>query len=379
MSKSAIKQRQSVAKPLLSSLQVYRGIAALLVVFYHITHQIRQRYGVDYLGGIFQFGYTGVDFFFVLSGFVISYVHHNDIGVARRAGEYLAKRAVRIYPIYWLVASFKIAILPLVPSLSASEGSGPVYFIKSLLLLPQAILPVIGVAWTLSYELLFYLFFMTFILFGRRWALASMTVWVTAILAHAIFDLPAGSNSYLLGSFLLNERNLEFLLGYAVAGLVLGGQVKGGWLWALAGLVGFSLSALYVNLRSGQEPASFTLTFGLSSALLLIGSVALELRRGRSWPWWLGHLGDASYSIYLTHAMFFNIGFVFLDKTGVAGYLSASGEASLLVPMAVGGGIVVYHVAERPLIAWFRRRLIHRRPVYATSQTAVLVQPSAES
>jgi hypothetical protein len=58
------------------TLQLLRGIAAMLVVFYHGTH-------TDFLG-FFKFGYMGVDLFFVLSGFIILYIHFTDFGVKHR-------------------------------------------------------------------------------------------------------------------------------------------------------------------------------------------------------------------------------------------------------------------------------------------------------
>jgi exopolysaccharide production protein ExoZ len=65
----------------LLSLQYIRGIAALLVVLYHATNMlIESGSGYVYLHGIFQFGYMGVDIFFILSGFIIFYIHYSHIG-----------------------------------------------------------------------------------------------------------------------------------------------------------------------------------------------------------------------------------------------------------------------------------------------------------
>lgn len=93
----------------LSEVQAFRGLAALLVVFLRATLIGREYFQVDFAQGSFAFGYAGVDFFFVLSGFIISYAHPKDIGVSGAMLPYLCKRAIRIYPCYWLLT---LAILP---------------------------------------------------------------------------------------------------------------------------------------------------------------------------------------------------------------------------------------------------------------------------
>ena len=71
----------------LIGVQAARGIAALFVVLYHTGRMLslEQYVGRDPWGGLFHFGHAGVDFFFVLSGFIIYYVHHKDIGTIGRA------------------------------------------------------------------------------------------------------------------------------------------------------------------------------------------------------------------------------------------------------------------------------------------------------
>jgi len=89
-------------------LQVYRGCAAMLVVLFHASARIKKLYGVERHAFLdfFDFGDAGVQFFFVLSGFIIYHIHRNDIG---RVGDYLIKRVIRIYPIYIFVT---LLILP---------------------------------------------------------------------------------------------------------------------------------------------------------------------------------------------------------------------------------------------------------------------------
>src|SRR6476646_4697263 len=122
----------------LQTVQAARGAAAMLVLLFHLTYLAQAFLGFDLFRGVFKFGYSGVDFFFVLSGFIISFVHGQDVGRPERLGRYLRKRFVRIYPVYWVVA---LALLPVYFNPAQSTLSPPSYLstlIKSLLLLPQA-------------------------------------------------------------------------------------------------------------------------------------------------------------------------------------------------------------------------------------------------
>ncbi|MEZ4715903.1 MAG: acyltransferase [Caldilineaceae bacterium] len=156
-------------------------MAALLVVFYHITELSQTRFDSLFLGGVFAFGFTGVDFFFVLSGFIILYVHGRDLGDERVLGAYAAKRFVRLYPIYWCVALVKIGVIFVVPAYAKAHEADLAFLVKSLLLIPQENLPIIGAAWTLSYEVLFYALFGVAILVGPRWAYRFALTWLALI------------------------------------------------------------------------------------------------------------------------------------------------------------------------------------------------------
>lgn len=188
-----------------------RGVAALLVVLYHLTTNAREKFGADFLGGFFIFGSAGVDFFFVLSGFIIFYVHHLDIGRPDRLSAYIAKRLVRIYPIYWCVT---LAVLPayfLFPHFGNGYERNADVIVKSLLLLPQSHNPIVTVAWTLVHEMLFYVLFGAAIVIGRSAAFLAIA-W--AIACALIGD-----------SYLFSLYNLEFLGGVLLAYIVVSRKI----------------------------------------------------------------------------------------------------------------------------------------------------------
>ena len=94
----------------LDGVQAARGAAALLVVLYHCGRMLSlpQYVGRIPLGNVFEFGHAGVDFFFVLSGFIIMHVHRGDLGRPGRFGRYAWRRATRIVPMYWVVTAIVV-------------------------------------------------------------------------------------------------------------------------------------------------------------------------------------------------------------------------------------------------------------------------------
>ena len=156
-------------------LQIYRGWAAMLVVLFHATGIGWHQFQASFLGNYFEMGSAGVDFFFVLSGFLITHIHLKDIGKPDRLGSYARKRFVRIYPAYWVVT---LAILPfywIVPGWGQGDEKTPSVIANSFLLLPMLRGPVLMAGWTLCHEVLFYLVFGLFTLWLIQFLLSPVT------------------------------------------------------------------------------------------------------------------------------------------------------------------------------------------------------------
>ena len=240
--------------PRLASIEAARALAALAVVLMHATHLMRvpQFSGHVALGGMFDFGYVGVDFFFVLSGFIITYVHHAELGrgAARWPG-YLWKRFVRVFPIYWLVLAMTAG-----PSMAARwlAGRTPVSELGAQDIPGTLLLWIgghepeyVGVAWSLQYEVLFYLSFCVLLL-HLRGGLALYGLWAALVVAQAFGALP-GALPLKLG----DPHCLQFLMGVATgllarrAGLPL---VKRQW-W----LVGAAFIGAVLYERLGAQGA----------------------------------------------------------------------------------------------------------------------------
>ena len=136
---------------------------------------------------IFERGFMGVDFFFVLSGFIILHAHGGDPPGAAAARAYAWKRVTRIYVPYLPVALALIGLYLALPGLSARTREWSL--LTSLTLVPTGAPPALAAAWTLEHEMMFYVLFLAFFL-ARRAFPALIALWVASILVGIGLGLP---------------------------------------------------------------------------------------------------------------------------------------------------------------------------------------------
>ena len=145
----------------LANIQALRAIAVLLVMAVH-TQANEARASADaILPGWFYHGVSGVDLFFVISGFIMVWITRDQHGSARSVGRFLFARAARIYPPLWLFTT--LAILGFVLQGTLDKWLAEYNVLTSYLLLPDQMPPVLGISWTLVHELYFYLVFGLFL------------------------------------------------------------------------------------------------------------------------------------------------------------------------------------------------------------------------
>jgi len=131
----------------LSNIQSLRGLAALLVVLTHLPVMEIKHSSDQILPAFFRFGISGVDLFFVISGFIMVYVTWNAPRAPKQSLKFLFARVSRIYPIYWLIAGAVFFAWSFKPDITTYN---PVQtnIVKSFLLWPDQTLPMLKVAWT---------------------------------------------------------------------------------------------------------------------------------------------------------------------------------------------------------------------------------------
>ncbi len=330
---------------MIRSIQAARGVAALLVLLFHASQSIfalPKYFGGMPFGDAFGFGHAGVDFFFVLSGFIIAHAHRDDVGHPERWRKYAWKRIRRIYPPYWVIPLLILPVFFAVPSWGDGHERQPWVIASSLLLLPRAKPPVLGVAWFLCYEVLFYALFLSFLV-GRRTGLAVFTIWGALTIAlHARFAFP--------GAFLLNLHNLQFAMGMIVAAVHSRARVPYARAIAVAGAAAFfGAGAVEVCTRWLGE-SSLQMAYGASSAVLVLGLAEAE-RAGRlRVPEGMVFLGAASYSIYLAHIPALSLIAKVAVRLGLPNAMPHRAAFVLISVAATAACIGYYLVVERPLL-----------------------------
>ena len=299
------------APPRFRSIDMLRGIAATLVALRHA------------FDGPFLIGAIGVDIFFVISGFVMA-----KISMGRTAGEFLADRAWRIFPAYWIALTACMAV-------AWAQGStlGLRDGMYSLLLVPnwfdQRIL-YLGIAWTLLFELFFYLAVAAGIRL-RDWRIP-LLLFIAAVAARPFVANP-------LIQFVGSPIMIEFLFGMAIAALPRDRRIG-------AALIAAALAFLLLfpnpwledyRLAMAYQPAFVRVAlWGVPAALIVYGALTFEERLEGALVKPLLILGAASYSIYLWHMVVIKMMFPGQPLTGFA--------CSILV------GIALWRLVERPLM-----------------------------
>jgi peptidoglycan/LPS O-acetylase OafA/YrhL len=161
----------TISKKIFPNLNAYRFLAALLVVFHHVE-QIRYNAHLVNLKqySLFNNGGLAVQFFFVLSGFLITYLLFNELESTKNISlpTFYLKRILRIWPLYYVLVFLGFVVLPLAMSKQASFINKFPYLNAEGLMLYLCILPNIANAiwskhflislWSIGVEEQFYLF-----------------------------------------------------------------------------------------------------------------------------------------------------------------------------------------------------------------------------
>jgi peptidoglycan/LPS O-acetylase OafA/YrhL len=356
------------------TIQVLRGVAALLVVLNHATNVIDAR--ADFVHGTWidypalnNLGAIGVDIFFVISGFAMAEAVRAKPD--RSAARFLIERFVRIMPLFWtmsVVAAAASFALGTPMSLASAANT-----ITMLPIFPQEhyAAPILVVGWTLAFEWMFYLLIAAGVLVSRRHA---VTIAMALAIALALLSLEPTERPP-LGKLVFNTMYAEFGFGIAIAWLWRAGRlnrrpVKGWLLLALAAAgIGWTLwrdisyFAYLDTLFAGHADRSRALLWGVPSAAFTAGALALGEwwlarggGRGGGWQWAL-RIGDASFSIYLVHLPLMWIAEAALPAVSVPGEMIVA----LLSLASVGVGLAVYRWGEQPLLT-ISRGVVSGRP-----------------
>jgi|AGTN01.1.fsa_nt_gi Predicted acyltransferases len=278
-------------------LQVFRGIAALLVVVHHtyISFAFYHHLDVPMLGFIASIGKLGVDFFFVLSGFIITYSTFKNRNNASYLRSYYFNRIIKIYTPYLPISVLMILLYTFLPGVSNSDREFSL--VTSLTLIPYGN-PALAVAWTLIFEMCFYTIYSLNFVSVRLWN-GFLFCWIIYVLVIKL-DVESLSNPLL--KLLSSWYNLEFLCGIFIAYLIKREILVRKNIVAITSLLFFIsfIIVKYFDLSLFDFHINLLFTIAVSGFVYL-GVVYQNMKINRKSVSML--LGNSSYSLYLTHSL----------------------------------------------------------------------------
>ncbi|WP_433470653.1 acyltransferase family protein [Saccharomonospora azurea] len=356
---------------LLPSLTGARFIAALVVFLVHAgMERLFQDEQVDTLfaNAFTNTGWMAMAFFFLLSGFVLTWSTRPDDS----ANTIWRRRLLRIYPNHVVTFLIALALLWVV-------GEGPTFgqAVSNLFLVhtwvpdPSFYVSVNGVSWSLSADLLFYLMFPLWLFLANRirptllWAcVVAAVLAIVALAVAADLWIPAQPELPELGVSNLQfwavyifpaSRALEFLIGILLARIVLTGQWRGPGLGTVLVMVGvahvvaFNVPQVYSLVAVGVVPA----------ALLVLALATADLR-GAWTPLrnpTMVFLGELSFAFYLLHRMVQHYGHYVIGPESSYSTPVAVGLILAALLVTLGLSWLLYTFIEQPITRnWARRR-----------------------
>lgn len=354
-------------------VDICRAIGAILVVYSHLTEHWSRQHDhsdngahspvIDFLNALITdplhlqrqgIGQIAVPVFFLISGFVVT-----PIALKQGQLKFTINRFLRIYPALMFVVLLTAVVLMLgMDPLSSGNlrTVTPVSVLTNLLLVNYLMVPqivLVGVAWTLIVEVLFYVMLIALLPLFRRHLAVALGVELAFVLAVLLTSRSFG-DSYFLFAVAVSYIPI-ILLGQAIWA----GYHRKIPLW-LAGIylaAGWSLYVTADLLQMGRLDTSYNLALAYAVGFFVLGLFAEDrLKQYRAWT----ELSERTYSIYLMHGLV-----AFPVLTAMSGVLPFELSA-LLALVATGLAVeVCYRFVEKPSHQ-LARRLTRRKPAEAT-------------
>ena len=329
-----------------------RGLAIALVLIYHCHQKLES----SHLDVVAQWGWVGVNLFFVLSGFLITGIIADSRSDPHFFRNFYARRALRIWPVYVLVLLLNYFFVPLlfgsfwwgVHEMRTAPWAYYVFFVQNLFFIT---LPgTLGPTWSLAIEEQFYVFWAPFARIVRNRALVPFLI---AVLIASPFIRLANF------SFLTRTHTLTHLDGLAMGSLIALAireyQIPRLRLrWVATSLVLCGVSGVILMLLHGSAFTDSLLALGFGGMLLW----ALLITGQRTWygrlltagP--LNYLGTISYGLYMIHILCFVVIGSFdlkMERFGLWGDLAV--VAARLV-ISIGAASLMWYGFEKPILRW---------------------------
>lgn len=302
--------------PRIAELDGLRGIAILLVLVFHFSPQTGP---LRYLSHAFRLGWTGVDLFFVLSGYLITGILVDTVGHRSYYRNFIVRRCLRIFPAYYLslVICCILTYYPSAPNWGDFWRAGGWWYVtylgnvKVFLDAGWPGLALLTPLWSLQVEEQFYLTFPFLVWALERKTLAKvLAISIVAALAlRLVISLAMPKNMF--GVYTLMPCRMDAL---AMGGLIAIGQrerpewLKSPWIGRMTVLAAAAFLAIVLAYQN-SDPWPFAMrTFGYTALDLMFAGILVMLLNYRlalllrvcRWKW-LVWVGTISYGLYLLH------------------------------------------------------------------------------
>ncbi len=354
-------------------IQALRFLAAFMVVCCHSTFYTKERLLSSVT--VFSMGANGVPLFFVISGFVIVLSSRKLINDKDGWRKYALKRIIRIVPLYWLLTTYKIAIMIFSAGLILHSNIDFSTILKSYFFIPSLnidgeIRPILGVGWTLNFEMFFYLLF-TIALFLRLNTIIFSGSIMIILTFLSFFKTPAWPVAL---NFYADPIVMNFVFGMISAVLITKNfKVP----------KSLAIILILINLTYLFSPLQYHLEFIHLNPLLpnILAPFAIVYLSAQIEKHSHVHIhniilffGAASYSLYLIHPVIAPLSPTFLKKIGL---ISPFLSVALCIILALTAAALAYSYCEKPLTKFLNNKLI-KAPATILSTNKTPIQISNE-
>lgn len=346
-----------------------------MVVLFHFRNSYNGLFGIRNLGDIlFQHGKMGVDIFFIISGFIIAMSTERNTSKL----SYVIKRVFRIWPVYVLACVVMFYI-------SGDKFSNE-EILKAFLFIPfdtNASAPqfgysMIAVAWTLTYEVLFYIVFLISMSISHKYRGIICVVFmfsfcfITQSLTNDGFSFGGYSYSQYNGAlaFIINPLSCSIVLEFCVGVVIyefmkILNSVETPATIAMLCLTVIGVVVLtYKIIYNGQMAFHGLVGYGSLSTMIVLSSLLAERLIRVADIKIFTIFGDASYSIYLWHLVIYSFMLSISNKLYNVNYnMLFDSWAICAVPIVLFVSVLSYKYIEYPFIKLGHRVSVQRKPL----------------
>jgi len=326
----------------IKSIEIGRGLAAVAVALMHAGTGMAPEQYSGHVGfeGIFDFGRYGVDFFFVLSGYIILKVSELESRGATNVRAFCIKRLFRIIPAYWAILIFSLMVNFFQRDRAVISLE---WLILQFMLLDARLF--VSAAWTLQFEFLFYIL-CAFMIWNLRVGLIILLFWVGIIIHRAFFGIGGISHAGFY-EVISNPYCVLFFQGGLI--YILMKKTSRALVYSLALLMAAALLFFRAAVNGDLNYYELThrLLVGSLFAVALIVAVRFEML-SRFDSKLLEGLGKISYSVYLSNVLLIGLVYATLERLNLYQKFKEPGVAIVAIAATLGFSYWLYRFVEAP-------------------------------